>query len=920
MLNTNLPIEPLPLVQTKLYRPLVNADLIQRPHLLARLDDGLRHKLSLVSAPPGFGKTTLAAQWLAGCRQPIAWVSLDERDNPLPQFLRYVCAAVRRAVPEACDTLHHLLTTATLPDVDYLADLLVEELNALPEPLILALDDYHHIRSSEVHQVLRTLLHYRPPRLHLVILTRSDPPLFLGRLRMARQITEIRAADLRFALTETRPFLLNNIEQPLDDAALQSLQTRTEGWATGLQLAVLALQSQTPAQFLTRFDGSHRLLAGYLIEEVMTGLPESVSTFLTRTALIDRFCAPLGDALLADSRWPASSQAIIAQLEQQNLFIISLDDTGMWFRYHDLFRDFLLNQLKKEQSQIALAELHRRAGNWLAQAGLIEDALRHLLAAGDETCAADLVETHFHPLMNEQIPAPVLVRWLDLFPEQTIQAHPGLAIAQLFLFVLRWDLAAIAATVNQVRALVQADSTPTDERRRLRLAVVDGIQGYQLFWQGDTRQALPLFQRGLDNLKDPVAYTFIHAQMVIHLAQSYANSGHRETALALLRTALADATAHHRPVMVMFLVVRTIIYFNAGELVEAVLHVERVLATANSPQARRDWPSVGLVQVWRGWANYFFGSIRYEQNDLESASRHWQQVEAMRYQVNPGAFHDSLTGLALIAQAQGDAVQALAYAQTAREFAVELRSPPLLARSEALEIRLALWGNSPVETLRRSQTINTTPNQANAVWLEPPRLTLLRLLVAEATPDSLAHALQMAETCLHQAERAYNTRQIIKVTALQALIWSALRHTTKAFESLNRALILAEQGGFVRTFLDMGVPMMELLQQFDHQHDSSLDVKHLLATFAKELDTAGRRELTAQYVQLYNITPLTQRELELLELVDQRLTVAEMADRLVISPNTVKKHVSNIYTKLGAKNRREAIATAKEVGLLEVKS
>ena len=920
MLNSNPQIETLPLVQTKLYRPQANVDLIQRPHLLARLDDGLRHNLILVSAPAGFGKTTLAAQWLAGRGQPVAWVSLDEGDNQLPHFLRYVCAAVRRAVPEACDALHHLLTAATLPDVDYLADLLVEELNTLPVASILVLDDYHHIRSSEVHHVLRHLLHYRPPRLHLVILTRSDPPLFLGRLRMSRQITEIRAADLRFALAETRQMLQKQTDRPLDDQVAETLQTRTEGWVIGLQLAGISLQSQTPTQLLTRFGGNHRLLAGYLVEEVMAGLPEDVIEFLTRTAVVDRFCAPLGDALLAGSPWPASGQTTIAQLEAQNLFIVPLDDEGVWFRYHDLFRDFLLNRLNKEQSQTGLAELHHRAGDWLAQAGLIEDALRHLLAAGDETCAADLVETHLHPLLNERVPAPVLVRWLDLFPEPVIQAHPGLRIAQLFLFSFRWDLAAITASIDHTRTLVQADNTGNDERRRLRLGALDGIQGYVLYWQGEAQRAIPLLQHGFDILNDPVAYAFSHTLILLILAQSYAEEGHRETALALLRTALAEATAHHRPAMMIVLGARAIVHFNAGEQAEATATAERMVALADSSQARRDWSGVGFVQVWRGWGAYFLGAIRYEQNNLDAAAQYWQQVEARRYQVNPGVFHDSLTGLALIAQAQGEAVQALAHAQAAREFAVELRSPPLLARSEALEVRLVLLGGNSVEALRRAYEINTNTNQANALWLEPPHLTVLRTLVAEAAPDSLTKALQLAETCLRQAEQACNTRQIIKVAALQALIWSALRHTTKAFAALNRSLILAEQGGFVRTFLDLGVPMMELLQQFDHQHDSTPYVKHLLATFAKELDTAGRRELTAQYVQLYNITPLTQRELELLTLVSRRLTVKEMAERLIISPNTVKKHVSNIYTKLGAKNRREAIATAKEVGLLEVKS
>lgn len=909
-------IEPFQLIQTKLYRPQTGANLVPRPHLLARLTEGLQHHLILISAPPGFGKTTLAGQWLTGCDRPSTWLSLDEGDNDLPQFLRYVCAAVCRAYPQACAVLQDLLSTVNLPGPDYLADLLVEELNALPAELILVLDDYHRIRASDVHHLLRHLLRYRPPRLHLVILTRSDPPLFLGRLRVSRQITEIRAADLRFALTETRLLLQEQGGLPLDETVVQSLQTRTEGWVIGLQLAGISLHNLPPAQLMARFGGNHRLLAGYLVEEVMADLPEDVIEFLTRTALVTRFCAALGDALLADSPWPASSQATIARLEAQNMFIIPLDDEGTWYRYHDLFRDFLLHRLKAEKDQSGTNHLHRRAADWLARAGLVEDALRHALAAGNEAHAAELVETNLYPLLNQQIPAPVLGRWLDLMPEQAIQAYPGLLIAQLFLFTFRWDMAAIAALLERLDALIQTDNTAGNQRRHARLAVLSGLRGYLLYWQGDACRAIQLFQRSLNSLNNPVNYSYVYAQTTHFLAMAYANCGRRETALDLLRGAIAEATAHHRPSLMTLLGSRAIVQLYAGELAEVAAATDHMLAVSESMQAHPAWSGAGLVQVWRGWAHYFLGLIRYEQNNPEAAAQQWRQVEAMRYRVNPGAFHNSLAGLALVAQAQGHAVEALAYAQATREFAIELRSPPLLTLSEALEARLALLNNNHAEAMRRSQEIDTAANQGNSLWLEPPFVTVLRLLLADATPDSLATARQLAETGLARAENAHNARQVIQILALQALIWQALWYAAKSFEALDRALILAEPSNFARTFLDLGAPMAELLQQFSQKRGPCAYVRRLLAAFARELNPTNRRDMTAQYVQLYNITPLTQRELEMLELVDRRLTINEMAEQLVISPNTVKKHVTNIYSKLGVKNRRQAITKAKEAGLL----
>lgn len=903
--------DPIPLIQTKLHRPQPNATLIHRPHLLARLDDGLNQKLTLISAPAGFGKTTLASQWLAGCDRLGTWLSLDESDNTLPQFLRYVCAAVRYAIPEACATLQALLNTANLPDLEYLADLLLEELNALPAELILVLDDYHRIQVSEIHHLLRHLLRYRPPRLHLVILTRTDPPLYLGRLRMGQQITEIRAADLRFALPETRRLLRVQTGQPLDDEFIQSLHTRSEGWIIGLQLAGISLQSQSPHQFLARFGGSHRLLTGYLVEEVMSGLPETVTMFLTRTALPDRFCAPLGDVLLADSLWPDTSQATMAQLEAQNLFIIPLDDEGTWFRYHDLFRDFLLNRLKKEQGQEGLAQLHHRAGVWLAQAGLIEDALRHLLAAGDETGAASLVETNLQLLLqNQQVSAPMLANWLNLFSEEAIQTHPGLCIAQLYLFAIRWDLTAMAASINQTVSLVQTDSSDAEQRQQ-RLAVLDVLRGHLLYWQGRAPLAIPLLQHGLDKL-DPAAYSFTIAHATFTLALSYAYCGQQKTALSLLQAALDKAIAHHRPAMFIFLGIRVFIQMSGGHLAEAAVIAQNALAMAKSPA----WSDTGLVQTWRGWTYYFLGIICYEQNDLEAAAQNWRQVEALRYQVNPGAFHDSLAGRALIAQIQSQTVQALAYAQTAQAFAMEMRSPPLLMLSQTLAVKLALLGGNPTEALRYAGEINPSSNQSNALWLEPPSLTVLRVRLAAGTPESLATALELAETCLRQAEKAHNARQIIQVTALQALIRHRLRQPAKAMAALDQALILGEPGSFTRTFLDLGPAMAELLERFDQRRGSNPYVKRLLAAFARELAPAGRHDQIAHYVQLHGITPLTQRELEVLALVDQRLTVKEMAEQLVISPHTVKNHLSNIYSKLGVNNRRQAAAKARDVGLL----
>lgn len=331
-------VPPTLLLTTKLYRPRIDGHWVPRPTLLARLNAGVRHKLILLSAPPGFGKSTLVSQWLNQLRLPIpafglntgdtdasqhwqsCWLSLDEGDNQLVQFLRYLMMAVRTCEPAACPTTQSLLDAGQLPSVDDLADIVVSELSALADELVIVLDDYHLIRSDEVHQVMRHLLRYMPPRLHLVILSRTDPPLHLGRLRIKQQITELRASDLRFAVAETRRFLHDRLDQSLDDATLNLLHARTEGWITALQLSSIALQRQESRQFLDHFRGNDRLLVGYLVEEVMDHLAEPVRDFLLCTSIVDRFTAPLADALFANPQPAVSSQALIAQIEAQNLF------------------------------------------------------------------------------------------------------------------------------------------------------------------------------------------------------------------------------------------------------------------------------------------------------------------------------------------------------------------------------------------------------------------------------------------------------------------------------------------------------------------------------------------------------------------------------------------------------------------------
>lgn len=929
------------LLTTKIHRPIAASAWILRPGLLAQLDQGLARRLILLSAPPGSGKTALVASWLhrlelSGEHEALrqldadspsprsfrhaqfksAWLSLGAGDDRLAQFLRYLVAAVRSAVPDACPTTRSLLAAPTLPDVDYFADVLASELAALPVDLVLVLDDYHLITSPEVHALVNHLLHYPPPPLHLVILTRADPPLHLARLRLEQMVTELRLADLRFNLAETGSLLEGRLGRPLAAELVQTLHARTEGWVSGIQLAGIALQREDPRQFLARFHGGEHLLSAYLLEEVLAQLPSDLSEFTLRTALLERFCAPLAETLLEAGDPPGRGQALLDELVRRNLFVVSLDDTDTWYRYHDLFRDFLRAQLLRRGDSALVARVHRCAGAWLAAAGLIDDALRHMLTAGEADTAADLVEQQLYPTLDQQVPHSFLAGWLARFQTASAAAHPGLLIARAWQLGFRWEFAPMAPLIDRIAALLEREQGGAAEQRRLRQANLEFLRGYVAYWQGDPAGARPALERAYALM--PEGYPFVQAQVILHLALSTAHTGQAEAARALVRTALVTAEAQRHPTQLLLLTALSAIQLTAADLSAATQAAAHGLAVADTPWARAAWQEVGFAGTWCAWMHYILGAVAYERNELVVAQGHWEQVVAMRYWAAPRTYHEALASLALVARARGE--DAVAYAQAARAFAVEAQSTLALAISTALEARLALWAGRRAEARRRAEELVAAGISGTAIGLVLPPLVRLQALLADGAPGAVVAALRLAEAALAQAEGAHNTRQAIAALAHQALALQAARRPAEAIRTLGQALALAEPGGFVRTFLDLGAPLAELLRAYMIAHPHAVYARRLLVAFAAEPGQAPHEPVAGWGATHGGAVTMTPRERELLALIDRRLTTKEIAERLLISPNTVTKHAANIYAKLGVSNRREAAVRARELGLLPSES
>lgn len=459
-----------PLLTIKLHRPRLTAPLVERPRLLVRLTAGLEQGLLLVSAPAGYGKSTVVNQWLDTVDLPWAWISLDEHDSDLATFLSYGLAALRSVYPEAGRAVETLLRAPALPAPPVLADALLSDLAALPGPLLLVLDDYHAIQSLDVHAVVRRVVQHLPAHVHLVLTTRADPPLPLERLRGQRQLCELRGADLRFTAEEAAQLLRLELGATPDKETTALLEKSTEGWAVGLHLAALSLCGQNdPAAFVPKIAQSgHQLMLDYLLAEVLQGLPDDRRAALLQTALLDRFCAPLIDAIQGEDGAILPGADLVTELRRANLFLTPLDDQGTWFSYHQLFRQLLRNRLRQAFGQAEICAMHARASAWFAREGLVDEAIVHALQADDPLQAASLVECHIHEMLDRE-EWRQLERWIGLLPPE-MRNRPRLLLAQGWLSFIRYQFLAIVALLEAAEAALARETAPVSEQADVTLA------------------------------------------------------------------------------------------------------------------------------------------------------------------------------------------------------------------------------------------------------------------------------------------------------------------------------------------------------------------------------------------------------------------------------------------------------------------
>ncbi len=898
---------PEPILRTKLHTPPVSADIIPRARLIELLEKGRQRPMTLISAPAGYGKSVLASQWLETCGRPGVWLSLDENDSDLRQFLIYLLEAVQEAFSSVELQTRTLLQAANLPPVKVLAHNLLNDLEQVKEPFILLLDDYHCIREDAVHDLLTELLRYPSPMLHLAVVTRRDPPLPISPMRAGGQLTEITIEHLRFNLSETKAFFERLLNVSPAENTLAILEQKMEGWGAGLRLAALSMGRKGERDFILKDLGEGApLVHGYLMQEVLSQVPPIYASFLVETSILDRFCAPLCDAVYLSKGQPVEhetgGQEFIEWLKTTHLFVVPLDETHTWFRYHHLFQQLLQNQLEGQYGPEEIAALHSRAADWFAENGFINEAFRHALAANDMPGAIHLIEQHRQAMLNSNR-WHVFEKWLDMLPDPEIEQRPELLMAKVWICYFQSKYTVIPPILAAAESLLS--NKPREQPLYGEIYLFNAVFS---FWQGDISRSVKYIEDALERI--PETQSMVRGFAEIYFGLAGHMNGQRETVLQVLSD-LLNHSSMESPRKLRLVVGLVWVHLLSGDLVAAAILNRQLMDAAREKN----------FAAFISWSAYNQGVIHFYRNEFDSAIYCFNEAAESGYLILKRANVDCLAGLALAYQAMQQTDRANKTIEGVFENTNFLNDPNLLAVAHACKDRLALMRGETTFPHGEKEPAQALDIQPMVFWLEVPAITNCRALLAEGSDTSLKEAEKRLESYLRLNRMHHNTVRIIEIMALQSQAVYRQERLDEALALLGRTIKLAEPGGWVQPFVELGPPMAELLKRL-HTQDAAVDfVEKILAAFRDEeqkaQDVPEAPAVPSPSVRPQPlIEPLTNRELDILDLIAERLQTKEIADKLCVSPETVKSHLKNIYQKLGVSNRRAAVEKAKSLGIL----
>jgi LuxR family maltose regulon positive regulatory protein len=929
--------QDVPLLSTKLYVPHVGPELVPRPRLVQQLDEGMYSKLLLISAPAGFGKTTLLSEWIdhrAGLapRVQVAWYSLDEGDNDPARFMAYLVAALQTAGVDIAKGILGAWRSPQSPATEALLTHLINQIGAVADHLVLILDDYHLITTQRIHDSLAFLLTHMPSNMHLVIASRADPPLQMARLRARGELIELRQSHLRFTAEEAANFLNQVMALELSAEEMAALEARTEGWIAGLQMASLALRTMAARHepmphratlrdagmdtFIKAFTGSHRFILDYLVEEVLEHQPPTTQDFLLKTSILKRMTAPLCDAVVRqrepdglEGTLPYDAQATLETLEQANLFIVPLDDERHWYRYHRLFSDLLRKRLRQTYPDL-LPSLHRRASDWYLQNGLVAAAIEHTLLEGDLERAADLIQLAAEDsLMRSEV--ATLLRWVDQLPDEQVRSRPSLCAYHAWALLLSGrPFETVEARLEDI-ACRQNEVTETS---RLP-AQSASLRAYVSLLQGNVPRAADLSGQALDQL--PEDAVFLRSISLWTLGIASMKDGDLESGLHALEE-VARISRESGNVMVAVMVMCNLAEGRTkqGLLYQARDIYQQALETATDEQGQRlpiaGEALIGLGELARRW------------NKLDEATHLLQEgIELIGLWGKVGRIEGYIS-LSRIMQSQGDLDGARQALEKARELAIQFDATQLDDLVVAWQ-QVSFW-------------IAEGNLKAARQWLEKQdvgrEINLAKL--SEADAFIKAHMRKYEEVVLARyLISAGDTRRALEVLeplvarmehrgrydlALEGLVLEAMAHQAEgdieaALRTLERAIHIAERGGYIQIFVDEGEPMAGLLRLAATRGIAPQYVSKLLTAFSITHPETTREAATRPHPQPL-IDPLSERELEVLQLLATGISNPEMAEHLYVAVSTVRSHLKSIYSKLNVHSRWDAVHRAEELGLL----
>jgi LuxR family maltose regulon positive regulatory protein len=902
----------IPLLTTKLTMPLQQPDIISRPRLDRHLEEGLGRRLTLISAPAGFGKTTLLSGWFQRKKARAAWLSLDEGDNDPARFLAHFIAGLQRIDAALGRAALSELQSPQPPPVNAVLANLVNDLSAVAEDFAFVLDDYHFIGARKIHDAIEFLLTHMPEVMHLFIATRSDPPIPVARLRGNNQLVELRASDLSFTTDEVDAFLNRMMALKLSRSDVLLLESRCEGWIAGLQLAALSLKGRSDVSgFIEAFAGDDRYVADYLMEEVLGRQPEAVQNFLLKTSILGRLNGSLCDSVTGS----AGGENLLDVLYKANLFIVPLDSSRRWYRYHHLFAELLRLRLPR-QKDCTVPDLHLKASRWFERNGLFNEAVDHALKAQDFDQVAHLVEQIAHTVLMKQGETSTILRWLEALPDAMVRRRPRLALAYA------WALF-YALKIDELEPyLLDAEKALRLHPDNDLLAEADAIRGTRAVLRGGASAAIELFQQAGKRL----SAGNLAMRGIVGMGLGYACMVSGDMAAAA--ESLNEAVAMNEAGGSISIALKAAIFLAHAQLVQGRLEqAGETLGRTLQLAERWDLGNAPVMcAVFGGLAE-----LARERNDLPAAARAVSQaVDISRRSGDSLRIWTAYIVLASVRSSQGNSKGALDALGKAKDIVGSATSMPLAGtRTAACRIRLLLAANTTGAEDRHRPEISRWVRafdlqddwleRAGAIILpghgcEYEHLTLARGLIALGDPDRAAELLAPLGK---KSEQAGRLRSFIECSALQAAALHLQDKTEQAVEVLGTALRLAEPEGFVRVFVDAGPVLAEVLEAGLAAMENARSqtrpgftrgyIKNLLLAFKVKAETGANAGL---------VEPLSGRETEVLQLLAARMSNLEIAEQLFISLNTVKTHIKNIIGKLGVHGRDQAVARARELGLL----